>query len=290
MSSQLTAHTSSSEEEQADGLQTAAALLVSLPPAPSVPGGDTEESKEDRDWSDEIEHGEEDDDIFNDLLEAVDDIDIAHVQFCLDQLSPTKRRRVVNATDPDSFTLLMNAATFGDPKAVEMVRILLAAKSDVNYTADDGSTALDCCVQDNLHATVELLLAQPDIDVNSGRCSTIFLASQNGHSETVKKLLAAKARVDRRSYNGVTPLLTAIMNKFPDVVELLLQGKAQPNFPNASLKGFTPLIVAIDKKNLTAAKLLLKYKADPEQKVTILTGVGSHKMMRVEYPVLFAAR
>lgn len=258
-----------------------AALSASLPPSllAEIDGED--------DWSDEMEHGG-DDGLFKEISEAAEDLDTVHVQFLLDELSPSKRHRIVNTTDPDSFTLLMLACS--DAKGLDVVRILLAAKSDVNYTANDGSTALDCCVQDNLRATVDLLLAQPNIDVNSGRCSTLYFAAQNGHSENVKKLLAAKARVDRRSFNGVTPLLSAISNKFPDVVELLLQGKAQPNFPNSALKGFTPLILAIDHKNITIVKLLLKYKADPEQQVTILTGKGSSKMMRVEYPVLYAAR
>ena len=240
-------------------------------------------------WSEEMAH-EGDEDLFNDLLDAIYELDIKDLQYCLNELTATNRHRIVNTTDADSFTLLMIAATMDDPKGMDMVNILLEAKADVNYTANDGSTALDCCVQDNLTPTIDLMLVQPDIDVNSGRCSSLFLAAQNGNGETVAKLLEAKARVDRRNFNGLTPLLVSIIKNFPDVVQQLLEAKAQSNFPNASLNGFTPLIAAMTRKNLEVTKLLLDANADPEQAVTVLSGEGSRKMMTVEYPIMYAAR
>ena len=237
-----------------------------------------------QDW-DEMEH-EGDEEAFDDLLDLIYDLEDSEMQIILSEMPPSKRLRIVNATDSDSFTPLMIAATTTDPKGVDMVRTLVEAQADVNYTANDGSTALDCCVQDNLHPIIDLLLSRPDIDVNSGRCSSLCIAARIGSQESVSKLLKAKARVDRRGATQITPLLTAIKKNFPGVVQQLLEAKAQTNFPNSYLNGFTPLIVAMNAKNIEATKLLLDAKADPKQQVTVKTG----KMITVEYPIIYAAR
>ncbi|TSA53742.1 MAG: ankyrin repeat domain-containing protein [Nitrosomonadaceae bacterium] len=88
---------------------------------------------------------------------------------------------------------LINAAGRGD---LSQVKMLLAAKADVNDDAGRGITAL-------------------------------MVASQNGHREIVQALLAAKANVNIKTRNGDTPLIAATQNGHEAVVQLLKKAGAR---------------------------------------------------------------
>ena len=88
---------------------------------------------------------------------------------------------------------LVNAAGRGD---LSQVKMLLAAKADVNDDAGRGITAL-------------------------------MVASQNGHREIVQALLAAKANVNIKTRNGDTPLIAATQNGHEEVVHLLKKAGAR---------------------------------------------------------------
>ena len=88
---------------------------------------------------------------------------------------------------------LINAAGRGD---LSQVKMLLAAKADVNDDAGRGITAL-------------------------------MVASQNGHREIVQALLAAKANVNIKTRNGDTPLIAATQNGHEEVVHLLKKAGAR---------------------------------------------------------------
>lgn len=88
---------------------------------------------------------------------------------------------------------LINAAGRGD---LSQVKMLLAAKVDVNDDAGRGITAL-------------------------------LVASQNGHREIVQALLAAKANVNIKTRNGDTPLIAATQNGHEAVVQLLKRAGAR---------------------------------------------------------------
>ena len=73
----------------------------------------------------------------------------------------------------------------------DVVRVLLAAKAEVNAKTSEGATAL-------------------------------YLASKSGHADVVRALLAAKADVNAKIGNGTTTALTeASQNGHGDVVRLL---------------------------------------------------------------------
>ena len=87
---------------------------------------------------------------------------------------------------------LFRAASDGD---LFWVKMLIAAKADVNAKTADGTTAL-------------------------------FIASQNGHPEVVQALIAAKADVNTEDDDGYTALIVATMNGHLDVVQLLKKAGA----------------------------------------------------------------
>ena len=78
---------------------------------------------------------------------------------------------------------------------------------------------------------VALLLkadANPNLQVNDG-CTPLYIASQNGHTDTVALLLKANANPNLQKDNGATPLYIASQNGHTDTVALLLKADANPN-------------------------------------------------------------
>lgn len=236
--------------------------------------------------------------MYDDFMDAVEDNHADAVAMMLDSLPETSRKELVNYKDDDGFTPLLHACTKenGDP----LVKLLIDYNANVNFVAPDGSTALDCAVQDNWVKSIDLLLKQPEINVNGGRCSALFMAAQEGYVETVKRLLRAKCRVDRRAYNGVTPLVMAIVQHYDDVVEVLLKAKASATAPSAAQGGRTPLLMAVERNDAKTMQHLVKAKADVNRSQRVMHGFvpmnkdapksGSTKQhARVHLPITRAA-
>ena len=91
-----------------------------------------------------------------------------------------------------------------------------------------------------------------------------MLASQEGHLSVVKKLLEAKAEVNKQRHDGVTALMSASFFGKETVVKLLLENKA--NVDKYSQDKFTPLMFAVKSGSNEIVKLLLKKGANPNIK------------------------
>ena len=89
----------------------------------------------------------------------------------------------------------------------------------------------------------------------------LWKAADDGQVETARRLLAGRdgrrgVEVDRATAsNGTTPLSQAAFQNFPEVVEVLLEYRADANKGNHN--GFTPLMVAAKKGSKQVAMLLL---------------------------------
>ena len=137
---------------------------------------------------------------------------------------------------------LYSAACKGD---VEAVRALLEHPffdadaeaginkpfSDVNEKVSwpthetDGSTALVAASERGHLQVVELLCAQPDIDVNLARtdgATGLFLACCLGHSSVVPALLQSGADVNLAAETGASPVYIAAVNGHVDCLRPLL--------------------------------------------------------------------
>jgi len=103
-------------------------------------------------------------------------------------------------------------------------------------------------IQDRFHlaatnGTIEVVLELLErVDVNKCRGNgrtALHTASQNGHVEVVKTILAAGADPNSRDEDGLTPLHLAVREECDEVIRLLVDAKADLMSPCNS--GWTPL-------------------------------------------------
>ena len=73
--------------------------------------------------------------------------------------------------------------------------------------------------------------------------TVLMLSAKNGDFKTAKIMLANKVDVNMTDYDGLTPLISAIINHNTDMTRLLLEYDANPNICDND--GWTPLMIAI---------------------------------------------
>jgi len=133
-----------------------------------------------------------------------------------------------HGADPNMFMrsskALAIAVTIGN---VEIVRYLIDAGADINYTSSDG-------------------------------VSVLHKAALNGSVSTVKLLLERGAYVNERQVTGTTALMLAVTNGHNKIVEILLDAGADPNIKYES--GRTALDYARNNRNSYAISLLEQKK------------------------------
>ena len=125
------------------------------------------------------------------------------------------------------------------------------------------SDLLNASKRGNLARVHELI--KEGADVNDEADSTMSMsplhfASQGGHVEVVKTLLAAEAEVNKANKYGNTPLSMASRNGHLEVVQALLGADAEVN--KANKYGNTPLSMASRNGHLEVVKALLGAEAD----------------------------
>jgi ankyrin repeat protein len=81
------------------------------------------------------------------------------------------------------------------------------------------------------------------------------IAAQQGHTEAVKLLLAAKASVDAANKDGWTPLYIAARKGHTEAIKLLLAANADPT---KEVQGWTALAIADRNGHKDIAALLRK--------------------------------
>ena len=87
---------------------------------------------------------------------------------------------------------------------------------------------------------VDLLIkARADVNRECNTAPPLFRAADYSHTESVKKLLAAKADIFSRTEIGDTALIAAVLKNRPDVVKLLLDSGAGASLRHKSSQGKT---------------------------------------------------
>ena len=156
---------------------------------------------------------------------------------------------------------LTDAARRGDKDAL---RGLIASKADVNEPDGDGTTALHWAAYNDNGDVAELLIragASVHAVTRNGALTPLLVASANGSTVVVEKLLAAGAKSDVRSTDGATPLMLAAASGSADAVKLLVDNGAELNATDTA-RGQTALMFAAASNRTAVIRELLGRGAD----------------------------
>lgn len=162
--------------------------------------------------------------------------------------------------------LLASAAAAGD---VEICRILIEAGADLDAPSGLGvrTTALHRALLSNNAECVRMLLeagADPNLEIDGKTPLHIACSWYNFNSlDTVRLLLQFGAHVNPpQDCARLTPLQLAVQTGKPDLVQLLLDSKANPNSFTTSNEGTALQIACIRPANAKIVELLIDAGAD----------------------------
>jgi ankyrin repeat protein len=163
----------------------------------------------------------------------------------------------VNTRDNRGNTLLMQAAGFGSPEAVQL---LLDSGADANAKNALDGTALIWAATDRRKAAM-LIGKGADVNARSkqGRTPLIVASTCDGCSDIVRMLLAKGADPKSKDSRGTSAVRMAA-SVDAESMRLLLHAGARPD--GADGDGVTPLQAAAGSCDLDSVKLLLSKGAD----------------------------
>ncbi|KAF7554349.1 hypothetical protein G7Z17_g2957 [Cylindrodendrum hubeiense] len=180
----------------------------------------------------------------------------------------------VDFVDPNGSlckTPLSKACYRGD---LEMVKLLLDKKADINYTGGSSDPPLFTALYENEIEVARHLLQHEDVDVKwAGSDGMGSLHGAFNHAEIIPELLKRGAPIDGNSIFG-TPLHMASSGNKPESIEVLLGNDPKPDLEsvvgdNGSVDqeiGCTPLQLACMYFAPKCVKLLLEAGADTKFK------------------------
>ncbi|KAH8711530.1 putative ankyrin repeat protein [Beauveria bassiana] len=182
----------------------------------------------------------------------------------------------MDVLDTFNNTPLLYAANKGKALAVQI--LVDSYCVDVNHKNCGGHTAL-CMAARRGHANVvRILLKIPGIDVDGedAYCGTALNAAMRRRNTEVVRLLLGAADINHRDFLGATPLMSAVIESFTDMVELLLQT------PGVDVNAQTPLgasalSLATQRKDIKIVRLLVESDGDDEQQRLYLRVCGERR-------------
>lgn len=144
-----------------------------------------------------------------------------------------------------------------------IVRILVAAGTDVNAEDIKKRTALTRACFKSILEIVKILLDSGEADINikdSDYETPLIFASMAGDTNIVELLLKYDQQIDINAIDrwGMNALMCACHRDHVRIVNLLLEHGADPNIANQR-PGYTALTYAIDQDNIQIVKLLLQH-------------------------------
>ncbi|MBQ9419396.1 MAG: ankyrin repeat domain-containing protein [Synergistaceae bacterium] len=146
----------------------------------------------------------------------------------------------INASDKNGWTALMKAAWYNNN--IEVIKILLDSEADINLRDVYGKTAKDYAAENkNLDIRNKAAILEWLVDWDN---ALLNAAQQNERPTVIKRLIKAKANVNAKNRNSITPLMMAAANSdYPEVIEALVKAGADVNAQSDA--GQTALVYAV---------------------------------------------
>lgn len=170
---------------------------------------------------------------------------------------------------PSKLSPLILAAEGGYFDVIDM---LVKNKADVNYQGKDGITAIFLSVRNNKKDIVKFLCsngANPNVSIEAKNTRPLHVASQKGYTDIVNILLENKAEPDVELESGLTPLYLAVNKGYFNIVKLLLNASADPHY---DCSGTTPIELAMKKKKENIYDLLKEKRPNTPRRKTLNSG------------------
>ena len=145
------------------------------------------------------------------------------------------------------------------------LQLVLEKGADVNVANEDGRTPLSIAVSEGNISAKEILLEQPNIDIERSdkklTTPTMYAAGAN-QVQCLRLLLAYKPALEAQDRQGRTALSLAALGGCKIPAKLLL--KAGANINTQDRKGNTPLALAAEYNHDVVVRFLLDNSADGE--------------------------
>jgi hypothetical protein len=173
--------------------------------------------------------------------------------FCLD----------INERNSNNETPLL--ASVGSSGSLDDVILLITARSDLAVVNSLGESALMLAAQRGRSDVIDALLQagahcnQVDKD---GR-TALYIAARNDHPCCIERLISARADVNLARANGTTPLFSASCNGRTACVRALLRSNADTSL---TWEGWTPLETAIHNSHPEVVRLLEEFSSPLKKK------------------------
>ncbi|XP_052576039.1 cortactin-binding protein 2 isoform X3 [Peromyscus californicus insignis] len=155
-------------------------------------------------------------------------------------------------------TLLQQAAAQGN---VTLLSMLLNEEGlDINYSCEDGHSALYSAAKNGHTDCVRLLLnAEARVDAaDKNGFTPLCAAAAQGHFECIELLTAYDANINHAAAGGQTPLYLACKNGNKECIKLLLEAGTDRSIKTRD--GWTPIHAAVDTGNVDSLKLLMYHR------------------------------
>ena len=164
----------------------------------------------------------------------------------------------INYTDDDGFTPLNIAIETGN---METVKLLITNGADVNSLMQDGVSLIGYAIAQNNMDLLQILIENGaninNTDGDSLASTPLMTASRLGLDNVVRILLSRNADINAVDMNGNTALHTAALNSQLSVIKLLLE--KNPNLDIQNKVGNTALHLAVISGNIDiVGELVLK--------------------------------
>ncbi|CAG9761171.1 unnamed protein product [Ceutorhynchus assimilis] len=187
---------------------------------------------------------------------AVRNQDLAIIKLLISEGADIASRNNIKAT------LLHVSAEVGDRGLVEF---FISEGFDVNFQTVCGDTPLTLAIKNGNTEVVDTLINSYNCDYNitdHKHCNLIHIAIKHKHVDTCKQLMRLK-NIDINAVinsDGACPLHLAAEINCPEIIKLLIENQAEIN--RKDYDGYTPLhIAATYKNNSKAVETLVKLNA-----------------------------